>query len=53
MVMSCFFFFFPETIHKRGYGWLGGQINASAVAVMTRVWQDAISAYEELQKSLV
>ena len=49
MIMFCF----SETVHKLGYGWLEGQVNTTAVAVITSMWKDAVSAYVDLQKSRV
>lgn len=49
MIMFCF----SETIHKIDHGWLEGQVNTTAVAVMTGMWKDTVTAYVDLQKSLL
>lgn len=47
-------FYFSETIYKIGYSWLEGQTNIDAMAMMRRIWKDAIiSAYVEFQKLLL
>lgn len=46
-------FCFSETVHKIGCGWLEGPVNTTAVAVITRMWTDAISAFGNLQKLLL
>lgn len=46
-------FCFSETVHKIGCGCLEGPVNTTAVAVITRMWKDAVSVFEDLQKLLL
>lgn len=49
MIMFSFF----ETVLTVGYGWLEGQVQTTAIAVLERMWKDALSAYGDLQKLLL
>lgn len=45
---------FYFSVYKIGYSWLEGQTNTDAMAMMRRIWKDAIiSAYVEFQKLLL
>lgn len=49
-MMMCSFF---ETVLQLGYDWLEGQVKTTALAVLARMWKDALSAYGDLQKLLL